>query len=87
MPEVGKAVYEAGHEASRARLAGFLDQESTAGRLRVGDPRQAADFFAGMVLGGYQAAALLGVDRNLSEEQATALAQEAAARFVRAYAP
>jgi TetR/AcrR family transcriptional regulator, mexJK operon transcriptional repressor len=87
MPEVGRAVYEAGHEASRLRLAGFLAQESAAGRLHVGDPRQAADFFAGMVLGGYQAAALLGVDRSLSEAQATALAQEAAARFVRAYAP
>jgi TetR/AcrR family transcriptional regulator, mexJK operon transcriptional repressor len=87
MPEVGQAVYEAGTEASRQRLAAFLQQETAAGRLAVPDPDTAADFFAGMVMGSYQLAALLGVDRGLTREKATALTQEAAARFLRAYAP
>jgi TetR/AcrR family transcriptional regulator, mexJK operon transcriptional repressor len=40
-----------------------------------------------MVLGSYQMAALLGVDRGLDEAAVERIATEAAARFLRAYAP
>lgn len=84
-PDLGRAVFEAGPETSRARLAEFLRAESQAGRMQVPDPVQAAEFFAGMVIGGHQTAGLLGVDRGLTPERIAAIADEAAARFMKAY--
>ena len=86
-PEVAQAVYEAGPRQSRARLAEFLELETRAGRLACPDPLEAAEFFAGMVIGSYQTAALLGVDRGLDAARVDRIATEAAARFIRAYAP
>lgn len=87
MPEVAAAIYEAGPRTSRRRLAEFLELETRAGRLACPDAREAAEFFAGMVLGSYQMAALLGVDRGLDEAAVERIAVEAAHRFLRAYAP
>ena len=87
MPEVAAAIYEAGARASRKRLAAFLELETKAGRLACPDPLQAAEFFAGMVLGSHQTATLLGVDPQLDEARIDGIATEAAARFLRAYAP
>ena len=84
-PDLGRAVFEAGPETSRTRLAEFLQAEAEAGRMQVPDPVQAAEFFAGMVIGGHQTAGLLGVDRGLTPERIAAIADEAAARFMRAY--
>jgi len=86
-PELGREVWEAGPRTSRRRLAEFLDMETRAGRLACPDAWQAAEFFAGMVVGSYQTAALLGVDRPLDEATVDQVATEAAARFMRAYAP
>lgn len=87
MPEVAQAIYEAGPKASRQGLADFLRLENAAGRLSCPDPLQAAEFFGGLVLGRYQTAALLGVPVPLDEADIEAVAQEAAYRFMRAYAP
>lgn len=87
MPDVAEAIYEAGPRASRLRLAEFLRLETAAGRLRTPDPLQAAEFFAGMVLGRYQTPSLLGVSIGLTEEEIGQVSSEAAARFMRAYAP
>lgn len=87
MPDVALAIYEAGPRASRLRLAEFLRLETAAGRLRTPDPLQAAEFFAGMVLGRYQTPVLLGVPIGLTEDDVDKVAHEAAARFMRAYAP
>lgn len=87
MPDVAEAIYEAGPRASRLRLAEFLRLETAAGRLRTPDPLQAAEFFAGMVLGRYQTPSLLGVSIGLTEEEIEQVSSEAAARFMRAYAP
>lgn len=87
MPDVAQAIYEAGPRTSRLRLAEFLRLETAAGRLRIPDPLQAAEFFAGMVLGRYQTPTLLGVAVGLSDDEIEQVAQEAAARFMRAYAP
>lgn len=85
-PELGRAVWEAGPRTSRLRLAAFLDMETKAGRIDCPDPLEAAEFFAGMVIGSYQTAALLGVDRPLDEAAVERIAAEAARRFMRAYA-
>lgn len=86
MPDLARAFYEAGPRTSRRRLAEFLSAETEAGRLAVDDPDQAADFFAGMVIGIRQIAGLLGVEQSASAEAIDRLAHEAARRFLRAYA-
>ena len=87
MPEIGQAMFEAGPRASRRRLAEFIALEAAAGRLAAPDPMQAAEFFAGMVIGSFQMGALLGLDPVIDDARADAIAREAAARFMRAYAP
>lgn len=87
MPDVARAMFDAGARASRARLAEFLRKETEAGRLATPDPMQAAEFFGGMVVASHQLAGLLGVGRTLSETEVAATADEAAARFMRAFAP
>lgn len=87
LPDVAKAFYEAGPMTSRKRLASFLEMETAAGRMAVDDPALAAEFFASMVIGVHQIASLLGVARDLSAGEIDRIAAEAAARFMRAYAP
>jgi TetR/AcrR family transcriptional regulator, mexJK operon transcriptional repressor len=87
LPDLARAVYEAGPRASRARLADYLARETGDGRLACPDAAEAAEFFGGMVLGSYQTAALLGAPRNLTDGEIEALAREATGRFMRAYAP
>ena len=87
MPEVAQAMYEAGPRASRRRLAEFLRLETEAGRLACPDAMEAAEFFAGMVVSRRQMAYLLGVPLELSAADLDRIATEAAARFMRAYAP
>lgn len=87
LPDIAKAIYEAGPKASRRRLADFLALENAAGRLDAPDPLEAAEFFAGMVLGRYQTPNLLGIPIQLDEAEIDRVAKEATARFMRAYAP
>ena len=86
MPDVARAMFEAGPKESRLKLARYLALETEAGRLNCPDPLQAAEFFAGMVINSQQSAALLGVPVTLTEAKADAIAREAAARFMKAYA-
>jgi TetR/AcrR family transcriptional regulator, mexJK operon transcriptional repressor len=86
MPDVAQAIYEAGPRANRLRLADFLRAETAAGRLLTPNPLEAAEFFAGMVLGPYQSPALLGVAVDLTDAEIDRVAHEAASRFMRAYA-
>lgn len=87
MPEIARAMFEAGPMESRMKLARFLALETEAGRLDCPDALQAAEFFAGMVIGSQQSAALLGVPIAMTEEKIDAIAREATARFLKAYAP
>ncbi|MFZ5668150.1 MAG: TetR/AcrR family transcriptional regulator [Pseudomonadota bacterium] len=87
MPDLAREVFEMGPQRSRAQLAAFFELETRAGRMNVPDPRQAAEFFGGMVLGQRQTRALLNIAPDLSEAEIDALAAEAARRFMRAYAP
>jgi TetR/AcrR family transcriptional repressor of mexJK operon len=87
LPELAETFYSAGRQNSRARLAQFLARETAAGRLDTPDPALAADFFSGMVVGTYQFALTLGLSPNLTAEDIYRIADEAAARFLRAFAP
>ncbi len=86
MPDIARAMFEAGPRESRAGLARFLALETAAGRLNCPDPLQAAEFFAGMVIGSHQSAALLAVPIEMDEPKIDGIAREAAARFLKAYA-
>jgi AcrR family transcriptional regulator len=86
MPDVAQAMWEAGPKASRAALAEFLAQETKACRMFCPNANEAAEFFAGMVLGSYQTAHLLGVAVDLGADKIDRVAREAALRFMRAYA-
>ena len=86
MPDVARAMWEAGPKASRARLAEFLALETKAGRIFCPNPAEAAEFFGGMVVASYQTALLLGVEIDLDEARIERIATEAARRFIRAYA-
>ena len=83
MPELARAIYEAGAGAANSRLAEFL---STRPELDIQNPRRAADVFLGMVSGRLQTRLLMGIESGFEPGQAPARAAEAAARFVRAYA-
>lgn len=87
MPDLAREVFEAGPMHSRAQLAGFLEMETRAGRMKVADPLQAAEFYGGMVLGQRQTRALLNLAVDLTEDDVEALATEAARVFMTAYAP
>jgi TetR/AcrR family transcriptional regulator, mexJK operon transcriptional repressor len=85
-PAVVRGVLPNGFRGGRAKLAAFLERETQAGRLDAPDPAEAADFFAGMVLGGRQLESLLGLPSELTVERIQRIAREAARRFMRAYA-
>jgi AcrR family transcriptional regulator len=87
MPDIARAMFEAGPKESRLKLARFLALETEAGRLNCPDALQAAEFFAGMVIGSQQSAALLGVPVDIGAEKIDTIAREATVRFMRAYAP
>ena len=87
LPEMAETFFSAGRQNSRARLAQFLARETAAGRLNTPDPALAADFFSGMVVGTYQFALTLGLSPNLKAEDIDRIADEAASRFLRAFAP
>jgi TetR/AcrR family transcriptional regulator, mexJK operon transcriptional repressor len=87
MPDVAREVYEAGPLSARKQLAAFLRTETELGRMKVDDPDQAAEFFSGMVMGHSQLRALLRLPSDRTPDEYGRLAKEAAARFMRAYAP
>lgn len=87
MPDLAKVVFETGPIRSRRMVADFLEIETRAGRLAVDDPMQAAEFFAGMVVGQRQTRSLLGLSQPLSPAEIEDIAGSAARRFLRAYAP
>jgi len=86
-PELAEKAYAAGVRAGRRRLAEFLAREARAGRLAIEDANEAAAFFSGMVIAHHQTMALFGLPTELTPERIDHLAHEAAARFMRAYAP
>ena len=86
-PELARSILPRGFGGARAKLTDFLAREAEAGRLAIADPAEAAELFAGMVVGSRQVEQLLGLPLNLTPARIDRIAREAALRFVRAYAP
>lgn len=85
LPEVARAFFESGPRHSRQALANFFVQETQAGRLAVDDPLGAAEFFSGMVMGQRQLRVMI-TGEAITIQEAEQVSQEAAKRFLRAYA-
>lgn len=85
VPDLAREIFEAGPMQSRRRLAVFLENETRAGRMHVDDGEQAAEFFAGMVMGHNQLRILLQLPSPNSPADHNRLAVAAADRFMRAY--
>lgn len=85
VPDLAREIFEAGPMQSRRRLAVFLENETRAGRMQVDDGEQAAEFFAGMVMGHNQLRILLQLPSPNSPADHDRLAVAAADRFMRAY--
>ena len=84
-PEIARAIYEAGPETGLKRLAAWLAEQDRLGVLSIPDTDHAAEMFIGMALGHGHLRAMLGVPHPRIE-RIEACAQEAARRFVRAFA-
>ena len=82
MPDLARAIYDAGIGAASRHLADYLSRRP---ELDVENPRRAADIFVGMATGRLQTRLLMGVESGFEPDQIQARATEAAARFVRAY--
>ena len=82
MPELARAIYEAGIGAASRHLADYLSRQP---ELDIANARRAADVFVGMATGRLQIRLLMGVDSGFEPGQVPARAAEAAQRFVRAY--
>ena len=85
--ELALQVYEAGPSTSQRQLTQFLEKLSRDGVIDVDDAAQAAQFFIGMVVGNTQLRQLMRLPSGLAPGGVRPLAEEAAARFMRAYAP
>ena len=81
MPELARAVYDAGAKAANADLAAFLQSRP---ELDIPNPQRGADVFMGMAMGRLQTRLLMGIE-GFEPQQARDRAREAAERFVRAY--
>ena len=82
MPELARAIYDAGIGAASRQLADYLSRRP---ELEVENPRRAADVFVGMATGRLQTRLLMGVETGFEHDQILTRASEVADRFVRAY--
>lgn len=83
-PEIARAIYEAGPRRSLETLSAWLAEETRKGRLKVEDPDEAAEMFAGLVLGHGHLRAMLDVPQ-LEPHKRAKRAKEAARIFVAAH--
>jgi len=86
-PELGRAFYDNGPGQFRRVFGDWLAEQTTAGRLAVPDPGQAADQFIGLLRGGLYLRATLGLTPPPGEPEIDASVTSAVATFVRSYAP
>jgi hypothetical protein len=86
VPELADLIFETGVIDARRRLATWLAEADRLGLLKVENPLQAAELFAGMAIGGLQMRVL--VQAPLADDLADvpARAQRTAMLFCRAFA-
>jgi TetR/AcrR family transcriptional regulator, mexJK operon transcriptional repressor len=82
MRELAERYWEMGPAHTRALLAGYFEQQTRRGTLRLQDPEQAADQFWGMVLGYFQQQCVLGLREAPGPEEIEAYVRSAVAWFL-----
>ncbi len=85
-PTLGPTFYANGPGRGLARLAAYLDRETTAKRLAVSDPVLAAEQFFGMLMGHRSMRRTLRIDGELPAEEIRRRVDAAVSVFLRAYA-
>ena len=82
MRELAERFWEVGPGHARALLAGYFEEQTRRGTLRLQDPEQAASQFLGMLLGNLQLQCLVGLREAPGPEEIEALVRTAVARFL-----
>lgn len=85
VPELGRAMFEAGPGPGMARFAAWLDQQMQAGRIRRGDPALAAQQFCGLCRSGVVERHLMGMVTPDAADQSQREVQAAVATFMAAW--
>jgi len=86
-PTLGPTFYANGPGRGLARLAAYLDRETTNRRLAVSDPMLAAEQFFGMLMGHRSMRRALRIDGELPAEEIRRRVDAAVSAFLRAYSP
>lgn len=84
-PTLGPTFYANGPGRGLARLAAYLDRETTAKRIAVSDPVLAAEQFFGMLMGHRSMRRTLRIDGELPPEEIRRRVDAAVGAFLRAY--
>lgn len=82
MKELAERFWEMGPARARALLAGYFEQQTRHGTLRLQDPEQAAHQFWGMLLGNLHLQCLLGLREPPEREEIEAIVRTAVACFL-----
>lgn len=82
MRELAERFWEVGPGHTRALLAGYFEEQTRRGTLRLQDREQAASQFLGMLLGNLQLQCLVGLREVPGPEEIEALVRTAVARFL-----
>lgn len=85
-PEMARDFYEIGPAKTLSALAQWIEGEVRLGRLRVADPRLAAEHYLSLILGHVQLRGLLNVGRPISEREIERRAAYCADTFLKAHA-
>ncbi len=86
-PELGRALYEAGPRTGHAKLAGYLRDAMSTGRLRASDPAIASEHFMELCLSGIYRPRLWNVSPPPSDAEVTAHVDAALTTFMAAFGP
>lgn len=84
-PELAKTFYDLGPGRAMKLLAGYLQQQSAMGNLKVDDPEIAAEQFANLVVGELLRRAALGLGRRTTPAGRRARLKAAVRTFMAAY--
>lgn len=85
-PELAEAFYRSGPRRATGLLAGYLEQCCADGKLKIDDPRVAAEMFFAMLRGDIYMRRLLALRETPSEAELEQKAKNVAKVFVSAYA-
>ncbi len=86
-PELADTFFHHGPEVGETRVAAYLAQQTEKGRLRIDDPRRAAEQFCALIRGEFHLRAVCGLPLPLDAETRDRHIDETVAMFLRAYTP